>query len=314
MLRFAEEIMLLILGDSGTFAHVPRWSLHCALAGGVLMDLALESRIDTDPECLFVVNPSPLGDDLLDPTLARVVGTPESYDARYWIQITAEGGEGIRERALERLVERGILERRDERFLWVLRARRYPHIDGKAKREVRLRIMAVLFSDDIPDPRDSTIIGLADTCGLFEKLLPKQERVRAAERIAVAGRLDLILRAVSWAVEDREAPPGKRAALAVGTTSDLPPRGGLTSVTCEGKEFVIANVDGHYYAVDGRCQHAGARLVRGQLDNCRLTCPIHNWTYDVTDGRIVHPTLERRRLRSYSVRVKDGTVELVPAS
>ena len=50
VLRFAEEIMLLILDDdSGQFARVPKWSLHCALAGGVLMDLALENRIDTDP-------------------------------------------------------------------------------------------------------------------------------------------------------------------------------------------------------------------------------------------------------------------------
>ena len=34
MLRFAEEIMLLILDDiSGEFARVPEWSLRCALAG-----------------------------------------------------------------------------------------------------------------------------------------------------------------------------------------------------------------------------------------------------------------------------------------
>ena len=43
MLRFTEEIMLLILDDKGgKFAHVPRLWLHYALAGAVLMDLALE--------------------------------------------------------------------------------------------------------------------------------------------------------------------------------------------------------------------------------------------------------------------------------
>ena len=52
MLRFAEEVMLRVLGDDGEFARVPRWPLHCALAGGVLMDLALEGRIDPDPDRL----------------------------------------------------------------------------------------------------------------------------------------------------------------------------------------------------------------------------------------------------------------------
>ena len=58
--------MLLVPGDDGEFARVPCWTLQCALAGGVLMDLALERRIDTDPDRLYAVDPTPLGDDLLD--------------------------------------------------------------------------------------------------------------------------------------------------------------------------------------------------------------------------------------------------------
>ena len=82
MLRFAEEIMLLMLDDKGgKFADVPRLWLHYALAGAVLMDLALERRIDTDPKQLVVIDPSPLGDDLLDPVLARIVRSTETRDS-----------------------------------------------------------------------------------------------------------------------------------------------------------------------------------------------------------------------------------------
>ena len=50
MLRFVEEIILLLLhDDDGRFARVPSWSVDYAIAGGVLMDLAMEDRIDTDP-------------------------------------------------------------------------------------------------------------------------------------------------------------------------------------------------------------------------------------------------------------------------
>ena len=53
MLRFAEEIVLLLLhDDDGSFARVPVWLTNYALAGSVLMDLVMENRIDTDLEKL----------------------------------------------------------------------------------------------------------------------------------------------------------------------------------------------------------------------------------------------------------------------
>ena len=146
------------------------------------MELAMENRIDTDLENLVLVDDTPLGDSLLDPTLADIAAG-EQRDARYWVERTAERAYTIREEALTRLVDRGILEREDDRFLWVFRSRRYPAIDGKAEREVKLRIMAVLFSDEIPDPRDVVIICLADACGIFNQLLSRQELSRASERI-----------------------------------------------------------------------------------------------------------------------------------
>ena len=205
MLRFAEEIMLLLLDDDGgEFVRVPEWSLQCALAGAVLMDLALENRIDTDLEQLILVDSTPVGDDLLDPTLARIAQATERHDTRYWIQHTAQHANRIRERVLERLVDRGILQRRDERLLWVFQSRRYPVVDGKADREVKLRIMAVLFSDEIPDPRDIVIVCLAEACGLFRELLSRRELEHATARIEQVRKLDLIGQAVSQAVWDIE--------------------------------------------------------------------------------------------------------------
>ena len=70
------------------------------------------------------------------------------------------------------------------RFLWVFRSRRYPIVDGKAEREVKLRIMGVLLSDEIPDPRDIAIIGLCDACGILDHMMAPRElaQARAAHR------------------------------------------------------------------------------------------------------------------------------------
>ena len=203
MLRFAEEIVLLLLHDDGKVVHAPATAVQHALAGAVLMDLAFENRIDTDPENLVLIDETPVGDSLLDPTLAQVAAG-EQRDARYWVEQTARNADEIRELALTRLIDHGILERQEDRFLWVFRSRRYPVIDGKAEREVKLRLMEVLFSDEIPDPRDVALIALADACGIFRQLLSKREVEQVKARIEQVRKLDLIGQAMAQAIQDIE--------------------------------------------------------------------------------------------------------------
>ena len=207
MLTFAEEILLLLLEDeSGEFVPVPTWSRQCALAGAALMDLALQGRVDTDLQKLVVIDRSPSGDELLDPILARIVEESKIHDARYWVERISEEQSGwIQDCALARLVSRGILESEGGRLLWVFRSRRYPAVDGKAEREVRLRIMNVLFTDEIPSPRDIVIICLADACRIFDLIMSENEVERARERIDLVRRMDLIGQAVSKAVRDLES-------------------------------------------------------------------------------------------------------------
>ncbi|MXX93170.1 MAG: GPP34 family phosphoprotein [Chloroflexi bacterium] len=204
MLRFTEEIILLLLNDDdGRFARLPNVSLDYALAGGVLMDLALENRIDTDLDNLILIDETPTGDSLLDPTLADIAEVGGN-DARFWVERTAVKASELREEALRRLIEQGILEQVDDRFMWVFKSRRYPTIDGQAQREVKLRIMGVLFSDEIPDPRDIVIICLADACGIFKTLLSSQELESVTPRIDQVKRLDLIGQAMTQAIQDIE--------------------------------------------------------------------------------------------------------------
>ena len=204
MLRIVEEIVLLLLRDEdGRFINVPTWSIDYAIAGGVLMDLAMENRIDTDLENLILIDASPLNDSLLDPVLVEIEAGEKST-TRYWVENTAQNAYAIREEALSRLITQGILEPTEDRFLWVFRSRRYPMIDGKAEREVKSRIMGVLFSDEIPDPRDVTIICLAEACGIFGELLTEEELEKASDRIEQVRKLDLIGQAMSRAIYDIE--------------------------------------------------------------------------------------------------------------
>jgi 3-phenylpropionate/trans-cinnamate dioxygenase ferredoxin subunit len=74
----------------------------------------------------------------------------------------------------------------------------------------------------------------------------------------------------------------------VARKSELPV-GEMKVVTVDGKEVLIANVNGTYYAIGNKCTHANVDLSRGSLEGNVVTCPKHAAKFDVTNGRVVAP-------------------------
>ena len=235
-LRVVEEFLLLVLdADHGDIRHsFPRPSRAVAFAGAALMDLALERRIRTDlwrPEMLAVSDPTPLESDLLDPILAEMTREGETlHEIAFWVTHLAEHSDEIREKALARLIGRGILEAETSGEVYlaadVSRARRYSTGDDRTTEEVQLRIMRTLFSDDIPDPRDIIIVSLASASGVFESMLSRDELAQVRERIDAISGLDLICREIAATIRQIKAQPPP-AAPSVRPADEIPEADGL---------------------------------------------------------------------------------------
>ncbi len=116
---------------------------------------------------------------------------------RYWVNKLAKHGPEIREKALNMLLRRGILELVEKKILWVFETRRYPMVDDTEEKEVGGRILDLLISDEIPTPHDVVLINLTDACGLLPDILGPREAERLAPRIEQIARLDLIGQTVS---------------------------------------------------------------------------------------------------------------------
>jgi nitrite reductase/ring-hydroxylating ferredoxin subunit len=87
--------------------------------------------------------------------------------------------------------------------------------------------------------------------------------------------------------------------------AELPP-GRAAEVLLRGRTIALFNVDGTFHALDGRCPHRGGPLGEGFLDGSRVSCPWHNYTFDVTTGdNVASPDLKVAR---YEVKVEDGRV------
>jgi nitrite reductase/ring-hydroxylating ferredoxin subunit len=66
------------------------------------------------------------------------------------------------------------------------------------------------------------------------------------------------------------------------------PLGKMKHVEVNGKEIVISNVGGKFYAIGDRCGHMNAQLSMGNISSDGIvTCPFHGARFDVTTGRKV---------------------------
>jgi NAD(P)H-dependent nitrite reductase small subunit len=91
----------------------------------------------------------------------------------------------------------------------------------------------------------------------------------------------------------------------VGRLDDLP-EGRGRQVDLEGSTCAVYNVGGSVFATENRCPHAGGPLGEGELEGRIVTCPLHQWKFDVTTGQCQH--LAPVKLKRYEVKVENGEI------
>lgn len=76
----------------------------------------------------------------------------------------------------------------------------------------------------------------------------------------------------------------------------------------DGKAIALFNVGGTFRAIEDTCLHAGGPLHEGALDGTTVTCPWHEWRFDVATGSCeMNPMVS---LACYPVRVRGGMIEI----
>ena len=209
-LSLAEEVVLLSLDDE-TGRPVGRSGMapDLALVGALLMDLALAGRVDTDRDRIWIADPTPTGDAVADAALARLAAPDAPGDARGVLPLLAREAGAAREALLERLVAHGLLRREEGRLLWVFAETRFPKAPGHAEAgDARARLRALLLEEQIPDPRDALLLGLARAAGLLPLLFTAAELERVQGWLALVTRIESLNRSLGAAVADVRAARG----------------------------------------------------------------------------------------------------------
>ena len=69
------------------------------------------------------------------------------------------------------------------------------------------------------------------------------------------------------------------------TKTDQLTAGTMKEFQLDGQPILVANIEGQFYAIKGRCTHMGGELAKGKLEGKVVTCPRHGSRFDVTTGK-----------------------------
>jgi hypothetical protein len=168
----------------------------------VLTELFLIDRLVMVGGKVTIADLGPTGNPILDDALTRIADS-KPRDAKHWVSKLSRTH--IRDRVLERLIEKGMLRRDEHRILRIIPTDRYPAEDDSLEDDVRDTVRAAVLAGTTARPRTAVLIGILKACDLLDTIFSRDERKLHKERIERIASAEPMSLAVSKAVKDMQA-------------------------------------------------------------------------------------------------------------
>jgi nitrite reductase (NADH) small subunit len=95
-------------------------------------------------------------------------------------------------------------------------------------------------------------------------------------------------------------------AVALCAADDIP-FGEGRSIIVNGRRLGVFNTAAGFFAIDDGCPHKGGPLSDGIVGDACVTCPLHGWRIDLTDGSVQGRS---ESVRTYELELIDNAVWL----
>jgi nitrite reductase (NADH) small subunit len=96
----------------------------------------------------------------------------------------------------------------------------------------------------------------------------------------------------------------------IGSIEQIPRRGARCVNTPAGKIAVFRTAEDQVFALENRCPHKGGPLSEGIVHGGAVTCPLHNWVFDLATGEA--QGADEGQVRTFPVSVVDGRIFMAP--
>ncbi len=94
----------------------------------------------------------------------------------------------------------------------------------------------------------------------------------------------------------------------IGHIDEVPVRGARLVKTHIGCIAVFRTAEAEVFAATNSCPHKGGPLSEGIVHGQSVTCPLHNWVFDLNTGEA--QGADDGHITTYPVRLEDGRILL----
>ena len=173
-LNLVDKFLLLALDDDkGTFASEP-FAMTYGLAGAILLELSLKESITIVDKKVILKSQRRVGDALLDKYLELITNSKKDRYIMHWVQTFGNKERAIKKEILDKLILKGILTKREEKFLWVFNNDKFPTANSKPENALRKRLYEIIEYGKTPKVDDLMLISLIDTCKMNRSVYGKE--------------------------------------------------------------------------------------------------------------------------------------------
>lgn len=175
----ADELLVIAYHPDG-MVHVKGVQLDCALAGALLLELAVAGAVEHRGGRLHAVSDTdPPAHPTLATALASIVAEP-GQTAQRWVLAHAAG---LRRRLLDGLVAARVLADEEYRWFGVLARHRFPERDASTRVDALHRLHAIASDDVQPDPPTAALATVVTAAGLGDRVWSDQQHHAVQRRL-----------------------------------------------------------------------------------------------------------------------------------
>ena len=173
-LDLLEEFLLIALDDERGGFVIGSTALHYGFGGAVLLELALRNKIEIDGEKVILVDDCMETEPAINKAI-ELIKASKVEKVKRWIEVLAKKAGDFKEDTLQRLINKGILSKEEQKILWIIPTKKYPTSNMNPEMKVRERLNDVVQRGKKAEPRDVMLLSLIDATDLTKEAFRKAE-------------------------------------------------------------------------------------------------------------------------------------------
>ena len=201
-LNLIDQLTLLALDDEkGTFL-ADSTSYSYAIAGAVIMELALEERIDLSGEKVVLKDRNKTGDKIIDTYFEIILQTEKEKKIKSWVERIGNKADKIKRDTIDKLINNRILEKKEDKILWIFSYNKYPTQNPRPENQLRSRLYDIIVNSHRPELKEIMLLNLIESCSLGKEVFGKEQAKTFKKKLKSINEYDHLAGDVNKSVKE----------------------------------------------------------------------------------------------------------------